>query len=219
MKSNNKIKAAVVIFASISILCALPAPAQAVVGSSDTIQYLKKNIFSFLPQELLDLVGDDGEIRLENLLAGIYKRSASTAPQNDRTVGSEASNLSQDALEAAFKANSVVHRSNVDNFLKLSPQIESVAADNETTSNSSLEAADKANKLASAGLMFGQKHIKSTNDLTQAMQVANLAQIKKGQQERVERVRAEISTNYYANELDRIRASVNNRFYLPQGGQ
>jgi hypothetical protein len=214
MKSNNKNRV-VLIALSLATICILPLPAQAVTG--ETVRYLKEKVFSFLPKPLLDLVGDDGEIRLENLLTGIYKTSTDTGLVTGKSTGSTARDAAQDILEVANKANTIVHRSNVDEFVNSSASVESVANENESSSDSSLEAADKSNKINAARLLTSQRQIKSTNDLTQAMQIANLAQIEKGQQARVQRQHDDIKANYYANELDRIRASVNNRFYLPGG--
>lgn len=192
------------------------AASYASIGSGDAIKYIKQNILSFLPKEVLDLVGNDGEIRLEKVLSGIYERAhKGSSSQPDKPIGSIASDLSQDYTELINKANTTSYEGSLKEFKDSASLIEQVASENETASESSLEAADKANRLKSAQISVSQRQVKIESDLTRAMQIANAIKVQEGREQRVDRMKAEIKTKYYSSEVDRIRNSIKNRFYLP----
>jgi hypothetical protein len=216
MKLSKKIGILLATTTAVTLLGGVASHAS--IGSGDAVKYIKQNFLSFLPQEVLDLVGDDGEIRLENVLVGIYER-ALKGNQPDKNIGSIASDLSQDSIELINKANSTSYESSLKEFKDSAPLIEQVASENETTSDSSLEAADKANRLQSAQISVNQRQIKIESDLTRAMQIANTIKVQEGREQRVERLKTDIKTKYYSSEVDRIRDSINNRFYMPDAEQ
>jgi hypothetical protein len=192
--------------------------AHASIGSGDAVKYIKQNVLALLPQEVRDLVGSDGEIKLEKVLAGIYEKALKDN-QPDKVIGSAASDLSQDSIELINKANSTSYEDSLKEFKDSAPLIEEVASKNETASNSSLEAADKTNLLQSAQISVSQRQIKIGSDLTRAMQIANAIKVQEGREQRVDRLKTDIKTKYYSSEVDRIRDSINNRFYIPEAEQ
>jgi hypothetical protein len=192
--------------------------AHASIGSGDAVKYIKQNVLALLPPEVRDLVGSDGEIKLEKVLAGIYEKALKDN-QPDKVIGSAASDLSQDSIELINKANSTSYEDSLKEFKDSAPLIEEVASKNETASNSSLEAADKTNLLQSAQISVSQRQIKIESDLTRAMQIANAIKVQEGREQRVDRLKTDIKTKYYSSEVDRIRDSINNRFYIPEAEQ
>lgn len=192
--------------------------AHASIGSGDAVKYIKQNVLALLPPEVRDLVGNDGEIKLEKVLAGIYEKALKDN-QPDKVIGSAASDLSQDSIELINKANSTSYEDSLKEFKDSAPLIEEVASKNETASNSSLEAADKTNLLQSAQISVSQRQIKIESDLTRAMQIANAIKVQEGREQRVDRLKTDIKTKYYSSEVDRIRDSINNRFYIPEAEQ
>jgi hypothetical protein len=217
MKLSKKIGIFLVTTTAVTLLGG--AASHASIGSGDAIKYIKQNFLSFLPQEVLDLVGDDGEIRLENVLVGIYDRAIKGSQQPDKTIGAVASDLAQDSIELINKANTTSYENSLKEFKDSASSIEQTASENETASDSSLEAADKANRLQSAQISVNQRQVKIESDLTRAMQIANAIKVQEGREQRVERLKADIKTKYYSSEVDRIRDSINNRFYLPDAEQ
>jgi hypothetical protein len=193
--------------------------AHASIGSGDAVKYIKQNVLALLPQEVRDLVGNDGEIKLEKVLAGIYEKALKDSNQPDKIIGSAASDLSQDSIELINKANSTSYEDSLKEFKDSAPLIEEVASKNEIASNSSLEAADKTNLLQSAQISVSQRQIKIESDLTRAMQIANAIKVQEGREQRVDRLKTDIKTKYYSSEVDRIRDSINNRFYIPEAEQ
>jgi hypothetical protein len=217
MKLSKKIGIFLVTTTAVTLLGG--AASHASIGSGDAIKYIKQNVLSFLPQEVLALVGDDGEIRLENVLVGIYDRAIKGSQQPDKTIGAVASDLAQDSIELINKANTTSYENSLKEFKDSASSIEQTASENETASDSSLEAANKANRLQSAQISVNQRQVKIESDLTRAMQIANAIKVQEGREQRVERLKADIKTKYYSSEVDRIRDSINNRFYLPDAEQ
>jgi hypothetical protein len=217
MKLSKKIGIFLVTTTAVTLLGG--AASHASIGSGDAIKYIKQNVLSFLPQEVLALVGDDGEIRLENVLVGIYDRAIKGSQQPDKTIGAVASDLAQDSIELINKANTTSYENSLKEFKDSASSIEQTASENETASDSSLEAANKANRLQSAQISVNQRQVKIESDLTRAMQIANAIKVQEGREQRVERLKTDIKTKYYSSEVDRIRDSINNRFYLPDAEQ
>jgi hypothetical protein len=98
-------------------------------------------------------------------------------------------------------------------------QVEQVAAQNETNSDSSLEAADKANKMQSTMITTNQQLTKATLDLATAQQNSNAIEIQKGQERRSQRLKDQIDVAYTDNESERIQAVARRRFYPDAAGE
>lgn len=216
MKLSKKVGIFLVTTTAVTLLGGVVAHAS--IGSGDAVKYIKQNVLALLPPEVRDLVGNDGEIKLEKVLAGIYEKALKDN-QPDKVIGSAASDLSQDSIELINKANSTSYEDSLKEFKDSAPLIEEVASKNETASNSSLEAADKTNLLQSAQISVSQRQIKIESDLTRAMQIANAIKVQEGREQRVDRLKTDIKTKYYSSEVDRIRDSINNRFYIPEAEQ
>jgi hypothetical protein len=162
------------------------------VGGLETVtQLLKKQVLAFLPTELAGAIDNNGKIDPEAVLI-------------------------KDAIEIAQNANNKSHKDSTDEFEQSAPQIERVVTENETESESSLQAADKANQLASASIATSQRQIKATSDLTTAVQIANVNAIGQSQANRVKNLRDRVDVAAYQQDRSQTRANIIDRYY-PDG--
>jgi hypothetical protein len=193
------------------------------ITGSPISQLLQQQVLSVLPPELTGLVDGSGNINLDRTLTTISKQGADTAAANilkngsvTAPAGQVSNNLTKDEIEVASSANSKSHQDSLDEFKAANPKIEQVTSDNETASSSSLEAADKANQLNSTLVSSTQRQIKSTNDLTTAVQINNANTIRQSQEDRVKQMREQVNIATYQQDVVNTRAVFTNRYY-PDG--
>ncbi len=193
------------------------------ITGSPISQLLQQQVLSVLPPELTGLVDGSGNINLDRTLTTISKQGADIATTNilkngsvTAPAGQVSNNLTKDEIEVASSANSKSHQDSLDEFKAANPKIEQVTSDNETASSSSLEAADKANQLNSTLVSSTQRQIKSTNDLTTAVQINNANTIRQSQQDRVKQMREQVNIATYQQDVVNTRAVFTNRYY-PDG--
>jgi hypothetical protein len=193
------------------------------VGGLETVtQLLKKQVLAFLPTELAGAIDNNGKIDPEAVLIKASQQGNSTVTKviqdgfSSVRAGYVSDNLIKDAIEIAQNANNKSHKDSTDEFEQSAPQIERVVAENETESESSLQAADKANQLASASIATSQRQIKATSDLTTAVQIANVNAIGQAQANRVKNLRDRVDVAAYQADRFQTRANIIDRYY-PDG--
>jgi hypothetical protein len=195
----------------------------ATISLSQVTQLLQKQALSYLPKELTGLVDASGNINLDSTLSSLSKQGAEEAIKQmsskgaaTKTAGQESNSLSKDQIEVAQTANSKSHQDSLDDFKTNAPIVEQGVADNTTASESSLEAADKANNINGALVSSTQRQIKSINDLTTATQISNTNAIRQSQQERATQIGNRIDIAANREDIAYTRAVMVNRFY-PDG--
>jgi hypothetical protein len=195
----------------------------ATISLSQFTQLLQKQAVSYLPKELTGLVDASGNINLDSTLSSLSRQGADEAIKQmsskgaaTKTAGQESDALSKDQIEVAQTANSKSHQDSLDDFKTNAPIVDQGVTDNTTASESSLEAADKANNINGALVSSTQRQIKSINDLTTATQISNTNAIRQAQQERAERIGSRIDIAANREDIAYTRAVMVNRFY-PDG--
>jgi hypothetical protein len=193
------------------------------ISLSQFTQLLQKQALSYLPKELTGLVDASGNINLDSTLSSLSEQGAKKAIEQmtskgaaTKTAGQETDALSKDQIEVAQTANSKSHQDSLDDFKTNAPIVDQGVTDNTTASESSLEAADKANNINGALVSSTQRQIKSINDLTTATQISNTNAIRQAQQERADRVRNRVDIAANREDIAYSRAVMVNRFY-PDG--
>jgi hypothetical protein len=226
MKPLKKLRVTL-ITASILIAISSGTSASASIATgnifADIIAKQKENLFGLIPVELFKYVGQNGQIKLESSLKNLSKQALemvkATGAIAFKTAGDQAADINQDTAEVAQQANTKSTGENAKFFEDNAGRVENITTENETGSESSLEAADKANKLSSTNITTNQQLTKSTLDLATAQQNANAIAIQKGQQARTERLKAQIDSAYYENESERLQAVMTRRFYPNAAGE
>jgi hypothetical protein len=195
----------------------------ATISLSQVTQLLQKQALSYLPKELTGLVDASGNINLDSTLSSLSKQGADEAIKQmsskgaaTKTAGQESDALSKDQIEVAQTANSKSHQDSLDDFKTNAPIVDQGVTDNTTASESSLEAADKANNINGALVSSTQRQIKSINDLTTATQISNTNAIRQSQQERATQIGNRIDIAANREDIAYTRAVMVNRFY-PDG--
>jgi hypothetical protein len=195
----------------------------ATISLSQFTQLLQKQAVSYLPKELTGLIDASGNINLDSTLSSLSEQGAKKAIEQmsskgaaTKTAGQESDALSKDQIEVAQTANSKSHQDSLDDFKTNAPIVDQGVTDNTTASESSLEAADKANNINGALVSSTQRQIKSINDLTTATQISNTNAIRQAQQDRAERIGSRIDIAANREDIAYTRAVMVNRFY-PDG--
>jgi hypothetical protein len=189
---------------------------------ADIINQQKQNLFGLIPPELSSYVGQNGQINLNNTLKDVSKQALDMVGIKKspvKTAGDQASDIQQDVAEIAQQANTKSTGEGVKLFEDNASRVEQVASQNETNSDSSLEAADKSNKMQSTLITTNQQLTKATLDLATAQQNSNAIEIQKGQERRSQRLKDQIDVAYTDNESERIQAVARRRFYPDAAGE
>jgi hypothetical protein len=197
----------------------------ATISLSQFTQLLQKQALSYLPKELTGLVDASGNINLDRTLSSLSEQGAKKAIEQmsskgaaTKTAGQESDALSKDQIEVAQTANSKSHQDSLDDFKTNAPIVDQGVIDNSTASESSLEAADKANNINGALVSSTQRQIKSINDLTTATQISNTNAIRQAQQDRAEQISKRIDIAANREDITYSRAVMLNRFYPDSSG-
>jgi hypothetical protein len=195
----------------------------ATISLSQFTQLLQKQALSYLPKELTGLVDASGNINLDSTLSSLSEQGAKKAIEQmsskgaaTKTAGQESDALSKDQIEVAQTANSKSHQDSLDDFKTNAPIVDQGVTDNSTASESSLEAADKANNINGALVSSTQRQIKSINDLTTATQIGNANAIRQAQQDRASQISSRVDIAANREDIAYTRAVMLNRFY-PDG--
>ncbi len=199
-----------------------PAFAAFSVGTafSDLVKTQKISLFGMSPDKLMSYVTKDGELNFNTVFSDVSQIAYDLFKGSDvKTAGDQIADLNQDKSEVSHQANTVSTSKSVKFFQDNADQIQQVTTENETASESSLEAADKANKLSSANVTTAQQLTKATLDLATSQQNQNSIEIQKGQIARTDRLRSEIDSAFGANEVERLQAVARRRFYPDATGQ
>jgi hypothetical protein len=199
--------------------------ALAALTGSQISQLLQKQVLSYLPTELAGLINASGNINLDRTLETISKQGVEAASDKIRrdgwrtkTAGEAADTLTKDTIEIAQATNNKAHQNSLDDFKATAPAIEQTASDNSTPSESSLEAADKANNLNAAIISSSQRQIESTNNLTTALQITNTNAIRQSQQERVKSLRERVEIAADRDDIAHTNSVLMNRYYADGSG-
>jgi hypothetical protein len=195
----------------------------ATISQSQITQLLQKQVLSYLPKELTGLIDASGNINVDRTLSTLSQQGAEKAIEQMRkkgsatkTAGQESDALTKDGIEVAQAANSKAQQDTLEDFKANAPIVDQTVADNSTASESSLEAADKANNINGAMVASIQRQINSTNNLTTAVQINNTNAIRQAQQDRVEQIRERVDIAANREDVTHTRAVILNRYY-PDG--
>jgi hypothetical protein len=193
------------------------------ISLSQFTQVLQKQALSYLPKELAGLIDASGNINVDSTLSSLSEQGAKKAIEQmsskgaaTKTAGQESDALGKDQIEVAQTANSKSHQDSLDDFKTNAPIVDQVVTNNSTASESSLEAADKANNINGALVSSTQRQIKSINDLTTATQISNTNAIRQAQQDRAEHISKRVDIAANREDIAYTRAVMVNRFY-PDG--
>ncbi len=221
-----KSKKALIVLTTVAILITTSTPAFAFsVGNifSDLVKTQKINFFGISPEKITSYIGKDGEINFNTVFNDVSQVLSDVLKSGDlaavKTAGDQIADIKQDISEVSHENNTKSTAQGVKYFRDNTNQIQQVVTDNKSESESSLEAADKANKLASTNVLMSQQLTKATLDLAAAQQNQNSIEIRKGQIARTERLRAEINSVYGANEAERLQIVARRRFYPDSTGK
>jgi hypothetical protein len=204
------------------ITATTPAFAAFSVGTafSDLVKTQKISLFGMSPDKLMSYVTKDGELNFNTVFSDVSQIAYDLLKGSDvKTAGDEIADLNQDKSEVSHQANTVSTSKSIKFFQDNADQIQQVTTENETASESSLEAADKANKLSAANVTTAQQLTKATLDLATSQQNQNSIEIQKGQIARTDRLRSEIDSAFGANEVERLQTVARRRFYPDATGQ
>lgn len=187
---------------------------------SDLVKNQNIGLFGVSPERIMSYVTKDGELNFNTIFNEVSQVAYNLLKGSDvKTAGDQIADFNQDRSEVSHEANTVSTSKSVKFFQDNADQIQQVTTDNETGSESSLEAADKANKLSAANVTTAQQLTKATLDLAIAQQNQNSIEIQKGQIARTNRLRSEIDSAFGANEIERLQAVARRRFYPDATGQ
>jgi hypothetical protein len=225
-----KSKKAVILSVTVAILVITGSAASAALPSigsafSDLIKAEKLSVFGLPSEKIASYVQSDGKINFNTIFSDVSKR-AYDAIKGDgngdsawvKTAGEQMADFNQDRAEISHQTNTQSTADGVKFFQDNADQVKEVTTTNETPSDSSLEAADKHNKLAAANVMMNQQLTKATLDLTTAQQNQNTLEIERGQKERTDRLKNQINSSFAENEVERLQAVARRRFYPDANG-
>jgi hypothetical protein len=166
----------------------------------------------------------NGKMNMNTVFNDIQKQAydwvkASSGNVLVKTAGDQKADLDQDKNEVSHQENTESTASNA-KFLKDNAQrVQQTVSENETASESSLEGADKANKLAAVSISTSQQLTKATLDLAVSQQNQNSIEIERGQKERTERLKSQIDSSFAQNEYQRLQVVAHRRFYKNRSGE
>jgi hypothetical protein len=187
---------------------------------SDLVKKQKISLFGISPDKLASYVTKDGELNFNTVFSGVSQIAYDLLKGSDvKTAGDQIADFNQDKSEISHQVNTVSTSKSLKFFEDNADQTQQITNENETTSESSLEAGNKANKLSAASITTAQQLTKATLDLATAQQNQNSIEIQKGQIARTDRLRNEISSAFGENESERIQAVTRRRFYPDATGQ
>jgi hypothetical protein len=204
------------------ITATTPAFAAFSIGTafSDLVKTQKISLFGMSPDKIMSYVTKDGELNFNTVFSDVSQIAYDLLKGSDvKTAGDEIADLNQDKSEVSHQVNTVSTSKSMKFFQDNADQMQQVTTENETASDSSLEAADKANKLSAANVVTAQQLTKATLDLATAQQNQNSIEIQKGQIARTDRLKDQIGSAFGDNESERIQAVVRRRFYPDASGQ
>jgi hypothetical protein len=180
---------------------------------SDLVKKQKISLFGISPDKIASYVTKDGELNFNTVFSGVSQIAYDLLKGSDvKTAGDQIADFNQDKSEISHQVNTVSTSKSLKFFEDNADQTQQIATENETASDSSLEAADKANKLSAANVVTAQQ-------LATAQQNQNSIEIQKGQIARTDRLRNQISSAFGENESERIQAVMRRRFYPDATGQ
>lgn len=196
------------------------------IAQSQITELLQKRVVPNLPKELAGLIDSSGNIQVDRTLEDLSKKGVeeflkqqkAKEGKTTKTAGQETDAFTKDRIEAAQIANSKAQKDGVDDFVANAPLVEKILANNSTTSQSSLEAADKANQINGAMVASTQRQINSTNNLTTAVQINNTNAIRQAQQDRVKQFRERVDIAANREDTAYTRAVMLNRYYPDASG-
>jgi hypothetical protein len=136
-----------------------------------------------------------------------------------KTAGEQMADLNQDKNEISHQENTESTANNAKFFKDNASRVQQTVSENETESDSSVEATDKTNKLAAANVTTTQQLTKATLDLAVSQQNQNSIEIEKGQRERTERLKSQIDSGFAQNEVERLQVVAHRRFYKDKSGE
>jgi hypothetical protein len=204
------------------ITATTPAFAAFSIGTafSDLVKTQNISLFGLSPDKIMSYVTKDGELNFNTVFSDVSQIAYDLLKGSDvKTAGDEIADLNQDKSEVSHQVNTVSTSKSMKFFQDNADQMQQVTTENETASDSSLEAADKANKLSAANVVTAQQLTKATLDLATAQQNQNSIEIQKGQIARTDRLKDQIGAAFGDNESERIQAVVRRRFYPDATGQ
>jgi hypothetical protein len=187
---------------------------------SDLVKKQKISLFGISPDKIASYVTKDGELNFNTVFSGVSQIAYDLLKgSNVKTAGDQIADFNQDKSEISHQVNTVSTSKSLKFFEDNADQTQQITNENETTSESSLEAGNKANKLSAASITTAQQLTKATLDLATAQQNQNSIEIQKGQIARTDRLRNQISSAFGENESERIQAVMRRRFYPDATGQ
>jgi hypothetical protein len=192
------------------ITATTPAFAAFSIGTafSDLVKTQKISLFGMSPDKIMSYVTKDGELNFNTVFSDVSQIAYDLLKGSDvKTAGDQIADFNQDKSEVSHQVNTVSTSKSMKFFQDNADQMQQVTTENETASDSSLEAADKANKLSAANVVTAQQLTKATLDLATA------------QQARTDRLKDQIGSAFGDNESERIQAVVRRRFYPDATGQ
>jgi hypothetical protein len=206
------------------ITATTPAFAAFSIGTafSDLVKTQNISLFGLSPDKIMSYVTKDGELNFNTVFSDVSQIAYDLLKgggSDVKTAGDQIADFNQDKSEVSHQVNTVSTSKSMKFFQDNADQMQQVTTENETASDSSLEAADKANKLSAANVLTAQQLTKATLDLATAQQNQNSIDIQKGQIARTDRLRNEISSAFGENESERIQAVVRRRFYPDATGK
>jgi hypothetical protein len=189
---------------------------------SDLVKKQKISLFGISPDKIASYVTKDGELNFNTVFSGVSQIAYDLLKgkgSDVKTAGDQIADFNQDKSEISHQVNTVSTSKSLKFFEDNADQTQQITTENETASDSSLEAADKANKLSAANIVTAQQLTKATLDLATAQQNQNSIEIQKGQIARTDRLKDQIGSAFGDNESERIQAVVRRRFYPDATGQ
>jgi hypothetical protein len=195
------------------------------IAQSQITELLQKQVVPNLPKELAGLIDSSGNIQVQSTLETLSKKGAEEFLKQQqkkgdgtKTAGQEADAITKNTTEVAQAANNKAHQDSLDDFKANAPIVDKTIATNSTPSESSLEAADKANNINGAVVASAQRQINSTNNLTTAVQISNTNAIRQAQLDRVNQTRERVDIAANRADIAHTRAALLNRYYPDAAG-
>jgi hypothetical protein len=196
------------------------------IAQSQITELLQKRVVAYLPKELDGLIDPSGNIQVQSTLEKLSKKGVEeflkqqqkTKGAGSKTAGQETDAITKDATEVAQAANNKAHQESLDDLKANAPIVDKTIAINSTPSESSLEAADKANNINGAIVASAQRQINSTNNLTTAVQISNMNANRQAQLDRVKQTRERVDIAANRADIAHTRAAMLNRYYPDTSG-
>jgi hypothetical protein len=219
MKLSKKKKSFAVITLTAAIIGVVGTNASASTAGGGILGMLQKAFLGDLPQQLTGLINQKGDLSIEKTLEQLSKQGVESAssrlPEDGwgtASAGQISDGLYKDAIEKAADSNQKAHADSLKEFEDTAPLLDEISTTNEKESESSLEAADKANKLSAAAITTSQRQIAATQRLTTAQQIQNSNTIREMQLAKTKELRTKINNASDREDLDNTRALTLNRW-------